>query len=404
MIDGVSQEAILDFLQFRRVCDNTRFGAYFNTRIRMHAPQYVSALRIETIEYDPMVSDYMERQHLDERTTDRSGSSTRTDSGKTDTTDNVTTTTKSTADGTKSGNGSRNESRVENGSTTSTGNTSSDVTDSGSDTVKTDTIKDTTGSTTHGLKNITADSGSDQSKSIETASDNRTEAVRENSTDSGSHTTGNRLIQDATPDSSTYGLGMPEQLNHAYTTAQEERAETGSSSGTKALDRTTTRGGGTSGNKTDTTTYGKTVTSTNSGTDQVTGIDTVDDTQRTTYGKTTATTGTSRDEGTTKSEVTGRVTDETSETSHDSSNQEGKTIGTRGTTTSGTTSSEESGNVTEKADSRERYSGRHESPQDLMARAYAFTMKTNAFKWLIERMGECFYGLMDEEEREYGYW
>ena len=78
-IDEATQQNLLDWFQFRQVCDDDRFGIYFHRLLRAAEWQYNQQLRLESVEWDPMVSDYMERQI---RTNDSdSGNSKTTRSG-----------------------------------------------------------------------------------------------------------------------------------------------------------------------------------------------------------------------------------------------------------------------------------------------------------------------------------
>lgn len=61
-IDEATQQNLLDWFQFREVCDDDRFGIYFHRLLRAAEWQYNEQLRLESVEWDPMVSDYMERQ------------------------------------------------------------------------------------------------------------------------------------------------------------------------------------------------------------------------------------------------------------------------------------------------------------------------------------------------------
>lgn len=60
-IDSATQSNLLDWYQFRNVCDDERFGVYFNRRLKAIGWQYNQYLRIESVKFDPMVSNYLER-------------------------------------------------------------------------------------------------------------------------------------------------------------------------------------------------------------------------------------------------------------------------------------------------------------------------------------------------------
>lgn len=56
---------IFEWFQFRKVTDNTRFPIYFNREAKRYCCQYHNLLKNEMTEFDPIVSDYMERQTLE---------------------------------------------------------------------------------------------------------------------------------------------------------------------------------------------------------------------------------------------------------------------------------------------------------------------------------------------------
>lgn len=60
-IDEATQEALLDWFFWRKVADNDRFERFYRRLIAKHQWQYNQYLRIQSVEFDPMVASYLER-------------------------------------------------------------------------------------------------------------------------------------------------------------------------------------------------------------------------------------------------------------------------------------------------------------------------------------------------------
>lgn len=86
-IDSATQAELYAWFQFRKVCDNDRFPVYFNRQLALYEDQYLALVRAQSVEWDPMVTEYMERQILnaktgsDQRTGSTSGSKRSSGSG-----------------------------------------------------------------------------------------------------------------------------------------------------------------------------------------------------------------------------------------------------------------------------------------------------------------------------------
>lgn len=76
-IDEATQSAIINWFKFRKVSDNDRFIAYFQRLLTAYAEQYNNYIRIQTVQFDPLVTQYMERLM------NRDGSNSEKDSGTT---------------------------------------------------------------------------------------------------------------------------------------------------------------------------------------------------------------------------------------------------------------------------------------------------------------------------------
>lgn len=323
-IDEASKQAIIAWFNFRKVCDNTYFVKFFQRQLTAYLWQYDQYLRLQSVAFDPMVADYMERQII--RKGDRKDSSTR----KTTTTNDLTTTTDGSTSGSTTGKTTNNLKTTSNGSTEN----NSEVTVSGTDTTDTDSTVTGTGT-------------------IDVLDDGTSENTRNG-------TNNNKSLSAQLPQSSVNQDGVfPENLNWQYLTQQDESRGTNSDTdnGKTHNDQTTTR-----------------------------------NTQDTTAGTSTLTrdmTTAGHDTGTTESTIDNTGTVDT----------EGQTSGTSNSTTTntGTVVGDETGSVDSQSndDTRERYTGRHESPQDLLDRARKYITSTNAFNWLVAQLEPCFMGVYD---------
>ena len=122
-IDEATQQAVYNWFKFRKVCDNEKFQLFFNRVVTAHSEQYYSLVRVQSIKFDPLVTQYMERlidrsatnSENEKHTSKRSGNANNTDkttggdttategSASTTNTDNVNTTQKGTQKGTQNG-------------------------------------------------------------------------------------------------------------------------------------------------------------------------------------------------------------------------------------------------------------------------------------------------------------
>lgn len=98
----IIKNIIEDWFKYRYISDNERFGFYFNRKFRIIQKQYEDLFRNETIEIDPFVTNYLERE-LDYdgtlnilRNIENDGTITNTTEGTSQRTPNITTETKGT--------------------------------------------------------------------------------------------------------------------------------------------------------------------------------------------------------------------------------------------------------------------------------------------------------------------
>lgn len=112
-IDKATQTAIVNWFQFRKVSDNDKFVAYFQRLLKANEEQYINYMRIQTVQFDPLVTQYMERllnrdgvnSEKDKDTTVNTGNDTTNTSGtaKTNNSDNSVTDSSSSDSTTQNG-------------------------------------------------------------------------------------------------------------------------------------------------------------------------------------------------------------------------------------------------------------------------------------------------------------
>lgn len=323
-LDDASKKAVVEWFNYRKVCDNALFVPFFQRKLNMNYWQYEQYLRVQSVEFDPMVAEYLERQVV--RKGERSDETTRS----TTTTNDL----KSETDGSNTGTTSGKQTNALKTERTSGSENDSTVRNTGSDTTTVDTTVQGTGD----IK--VTDSGKGEKNTNGTA--------------------GHKALSGQLPQSSVNADGaFPENLNWQYLTQQDETKDN------------------TSSTETDTRNYV-----------QTTDRNTVDSTQGETV-LTHDTTTTGHDEGSANETV-----DSTGTVSTDGTSQEKYNSMVKNT---GTVTGEDKGSVASRNndDTRERYTGRHESPQDMLDRARDYIMKTNAFNWLVYQLEPCFMGIYD---------
>lgn len=347
-IDSATQAEIFNWYQYRKVCDNDKFPAFFNRQLSLYENQYLAQIRLEMVEWDPLVADYMERQILRATT----GSSEATGS----------------ASGSKSHSGR--------GGKTITQDTTTRVDTTGSNTGVMDdvTSSSTEGQTVgHATDNKQEEtSGTKTSITDGTTSSNTTGQAQSQSSDHAQATGDNQALAGSTPDSALYpASGFPEGLAWRYASAQNESKSatdtqsthtdnSQNSSQTAGTDHRSTTD--TTENETDTYNVHNETTSTSSDTDG---------TEHKTLSETN------------QSQTTGRGTGQTIEQDNSSSAETNRS------------SSFENKSNAENEDTRERYTGRHASPQELLNAARNYIRKTNAFEWLLNHLDNVFLMVYD---------
>lgn len=92
-IDTVTQELIFEWYEYRRVTDNEKFEKYFRRQLKLILEQYKNYLRIATIDFDPMTTNYVERYVLRNSNTMEDITGDKTQTGKNQSNWNGNTTT-----------------------------------------------------------------------------------------------------------------------------------------------------------------------------------------------------------------------------------------------------------------------------------------------------------------------
>lgn len=69
ILDNATSDAIYDYFYYRHINDDEKFLKYFQRNMKMYKKQYNNMLRNENIEFDPMITRYLERQVIGKTTT-----------------------------------------------------------------------------------------------------------------------------------------------------------------------------------------------------------------------------------------------------------------------------------------------------------------------------------------------
>lgn len=272
-LDHATIEALTDWFGLRYLCDDDHFSVFFTREINMLQWQYDQMRRLESVQFDPMVSQYMERW------ANRTG----------DDTHNV----ESNAEGTNKQNTT--------GTTSGTSTTTPGVTET------TETVsRPNTTTTVTGTSAGTSEGNGSSESTTKDASGGTIDTTGSSQSNSRNHS-----LSGVLPDSSTYGPGtaagedgMPNELNWTYASGQN--GSVGSDDSTTGSKTTTSNdaSGESSTNTTDSTRTNTESTSTT----EVSGTDTTEVTHSRT-GK-DSTENQSTNEGTVTGENTGKTTEQ----------------------------------------------------------------------------------------------
>lgn len=341
-----------------------------------------------------MVADYMERQILGSSTEEKNE------------THNGTSTNKQTGDSTRAKSGDDVTTDESSGSNTRTLNTSQNVT--GSQT-HSGTDKEATANTR--TDDLTQTRELDETRTDDLTQTRELSSTRtDNLTETGSHESSRSDISDSkslaggTPDSQTYGTGSqigllapdgmpliahdtgaPGKLDWKYLSTQGENIGLADSVSREKSSKT--NGGTVTNSDTGTVTDGGTVTTTQGGTLKNTGTVGDEGSREITHGHKVDDLTTRTDSGTIKDEAnTGGTT----------TVKYGSTVtDTKNLTDTRTENGTVSGHTGVESDHRERYSGRHKAPPELLKMAQEYIVGSNAVKWLFRQLEPCFFELYE---------
>lgn len=134
ILDSATNQELLDYFYYRYLCDNDKFIHFFQRNLKIYKKQYVNYLRTENVEFDPMITRYLERQVLNSTennlTESDSAVSTNTKTGSNTGTINVKT------DNIGTGNGTDGVTTNESGTTYLTSDKDNTNTRTGSETTR----------------------------------------------------------------------------------------------------------------------------------------------------------------------------------------------------------------------------------------------------------------------------
>lgn len=366
-IPAETLDEIFAWFQFRQVCDNDCFQDYFNRQLKRIQRQYLLYLRNDMTTWDPMVVDYMERQII----ADKTGTSSTTTTGEQSSTRNGTVKHETTGEDVTTSKGTSGNTRTLDTDVVTDGTMQA----SGADTVTEDSTRTDDLTKTRNLKDV------------------RTDALKQTTSNAEltSEISDTRRLQGNTPDSATYGTGSsqslappaegmpavdhasgaPATLNWTYTGAQEEQLGTG--------DRTSQSQGETDNSGT--------VTSEGTGDEKETGTVANEGTRNTQYGR----------KDTEHSSVSqGGTIEDAGSTTGEQTTKYGRTLtDTNELTDSQTSNGTSKGDSSEVMNHKERYSGRHLAPPELLRKAQEYIVSSNSLAWLIDNLETCFFQIYE---------
>ena len=354
-------EMLKEYFYYREICDDERMDRYFSRTIDIVRDKYKQMLRVESIEFDPLVSKYFEAEYITKFEGNTNDSKNFTGKlerhlGETDTNTDIGTVNYHT-DGSVSASSEHSSENTER--ITDDGNISRQGSGTNSGYSTTDGQSNLTSNTKDSSNSIT--NGTDSSnKSIDTTSKAASKAAPMNASGVGT-TSGGKLTGLDFEYASAY--------NQADTDTTEKNNGTNNSTTNNTGDSTTTD----VGNNRSTTNNNGSSSSSETGTNSNVRVGT--------YGE--------KYHG-----EDGNMYEEKNETQHNIKNVLSKT----GTNTDDTVNNEvRSGSENTNEVKHDRYAGRDGVlPQDAMASATHYLMNySTAFQWLCNKLEPCFIGVYD---------
>lgn len=351
------QDVITSWYQFRHVCDDERFNAFFDRVLYRDFDRYEELLRIDpTIsDYDWLVEQYRER--LLERQASGTATSESENSGTKSTTHGHIISSQDTND--------KNE-------VTTHGHTVLTVTDDDGE------------KSTNSVENRTIDINDSETDTLLRSMNDRVvhngettgETTNPGYTDSTEETTDTKALGKEMPMSNTYsGGGMPGSLNWENPSTQTETDVALNRNASREYDASTE----TSGTEEYTTSDTASGTDTRSITRDNGKTDDVNTTKNETYenDKSVSTTNGGTDRVTTDADSTHAETHSGTDT--ETNNGASETTATK----------------SESGTDKEIYTGRQEDPATILRRASAYIANSSAWEWLKSRLDVCFIQVYD---------
>ena len=335
-VDAALQATILDWFQFREVCDDDKFPVFFERVLARDMTRYTQLLRIEPgiSDYDWLVQNYKERK----AEIDRSIRGSRGESASLDkTVANATTDSKTTTYNTLEQN---DEQKWK------------DIANSGA----------VTAATNYGKRTVVDDDRTSNGVTKNTGTVSNVGSETSNSSGSSD----SKTMAKAAPQSIEYagaGGGMPDNFNWQYSSSQGETKNVGSDNASSNSANTRTDDTTATSNGTDNRDYAEQL----SGTDTTTTTNNTAQNESNVNSASSSKTGTTTDTSTrggnvsTEEESSKHITDSTSE---DTTNKEQET-------------------------------GRNIDIATLLSNAKRFIITTNAWEWLANQLEVCFFGIYD---------
>ena len=436
--DEATQGALLEWLFDYPISDESKFARYYRRRLNLLYPIYLKQVRLCSVlnNWDPFIVQYMEQLGSTGKTTDGKATTNKTTAGTTGTTN----TTSRIIDATRTPEldytterdlaHSNHDITIAQGSDTTTGKTTEAATNenTGSTTVTKDLATADTGTVTNAGTETNTNTKDLTTTETNGGSDSRTtsQTTTENGTTTGSTSENSSETRNGDGKTLQYNMAYPETFSanlimdaDSYAEATvpvgaassgvwNNRKENETTTGTRGTNTNDSRENERTTNGNESTSYGGTKTTRQTGTDAIekdtNATETRNTTQTQTGTETTAETGKTEHEGETNTEtsttglhnteVTGSGTETGTETRTERGRETTRTSDTETGKTDTTTDSTETGetvnNTKDVIINKNIQQGRNESPADILPRAIATIQNSQPLKWLVDNLLVCF--------------
>lgn len=346
-IDEATIGSIYDWFRFRTICDDERFDVFYGRQLELVLPRYYKLLRLETTDFDALVSVYRERQVSDSRTSSETSETTETHTGTE--TDAYTSSVIRTPDLTEAASGTLSEESTR----------TPDITVAESSSTSNETER---------TPNLTVQDSGSNTSTTETDTSSTSSSESEGESDNV-----NRSVSKQNPQSISYAAataGEIPTLDWQYPTTQAQSDAHNTNSSESSGSNTSSSDSETNGTTTN--------TQTTTGTDTTESTGSASNTQHTT--------GTEENEreSNTQNIVTNTGTETISEASNDT---KGKSLSIDGDVDKSNSS---------EGLRQEIYTGRDGlTPQEALREAMSYVKISSAFEWLKENLEIVFVSVYD---------